>query len=155
MLKPMRMQKRQTSNESATKALSEGTYGVLSTISEDKTPYSTPLNYVYYDNAIYFHCANEGHKLDNIKQNSAVCFLVVVKATVNASKFTTNYESVIVNGRAQILDKSENTVPLMKIISKYSSDFMDKAQSEIDKYCDKTTVVRVNIESIAGKSNII
>ena len=34
---------------------------------EDGYAYGVPLNYVYVDNSIYFHCAKEGHKLDNIK----------------------------------------------------------------------------------------
>lgn len=155
MTNPMRLKKRQMPQEVAIQALIEGSYGILSTISEDNTPYSTPLNYVYYDNAIYFHCANEGHKLSNIKKNNAVCFLVVTEATVNPAEFTTKYKSIIVNGTAQILDQSENAAPLMALIGKYCSDFMDKAQDEIDRFYNSTTVVKVSINSIIGKSNNI
>lgn len=32
-------------------------------------PYIIPLNFGYADNAIYFHCAREGKKIDLIKLN--------------------------------------------------------------------------------------
>ena len=40
-------------------------------------PYAVPLSYVFHDQCIYFHCATEGHKLDNIRANPAVSFCVV------------------------------------------------------------------------------
>ena len=40
------------------------------TIGTNGYPYTTPLNYVYYNDKIYFHSAKVGHKLSNIKENS-------------------------------------------------------------------------------------
>ena len=57
--------------------LESAEYGVLSTISTDNTAYGTPLNFVHKDGAIYFHCAKEGHKIDNISSNSSGCFTIV------------------------------------------------------------------------------
>ncbi len=49
---------------------------------------------------IYFHCAPEGHKLENLSGNNKVSFCVVGKTQVLPDKFATNYESVIVFGTA-------------------------------------------------------
>ena len=51
-------------------------YGTLSLISEGK-PYVVALNFVQYKNAIYFHGAKEGKKIEAIKSNPNAAFLVV------------------------------------------------------------------------------
>jgi uncharacterized protein len=46
-------------------------------IANDNTPYIVTMNFGYNggDNpCLYFHCANEGRKLDMIRQNNYVCF---------------------------------------------------------------------------------
>jgi len=73
-------------------------YGVLSTASTDGYAYGVPLNYVYINNSIYFHCAVEGHKTDNITVNNKVSFCVVGEIEVLPDKFSTRYQSVIVFG---------------------------------------------------------
>ena len=50
--------------------------GSLATTSYDGSPYITPLNFLYRDGCIYFHCALSGRKLDNIAANPRVCFCV-------------------------------------------------------------------------------
>ncbi|MFL0197848.1 pyridoxamine 5'-phosphate oxidase family protein [Clostridium sp. WILCCON 0269] len=70
--------------------LINGEYGVLATNGEDGYNYATALNYVYINDKIYFHCATEGHKLDNIKVNNKVSFCVVGKTQVVPNKFTSN-----------------------------------------------------------------
>ena len=70
MKREMRRKDRMISEEECLKVLEEAEYGSLATISEDGTPYITPLNFVYTDGALYFHCAKDvGHKLDNIARN--------------------------------------------------------------------------------------
>ncbi|NLB53024.1 MAG: hypothetical protein GX808_08820 [Syntrophomonadaceae bacterium] len=59
-------------NTEAIELLKAGEYGVLSSVSENGYAYGVPLNYVYFDNSIYFHCAAEGRKLDDIKKNDKV-----------------------------------------------------------------------------------
>ncbi len=66
MFKEMRKKDREVLGEDIEKILTNGEYGVLATVGENGYPYTVPLSYVYQDNSIYFHCAKEGHKLDNI-----------------------------------------------------------------------------------------
>src|SRR5689334_11917769 len=84
----------------ARELLERGEYGVLSSCGPDGQPYGIPLSYCVIGDAIYFHCALEGHKLENIVADSRVSFCVVGTTEVLPDKFSTRYESVIVSGRA-------------------------------------------------------
>ena len=42
-------------------------YGILSLVGEDGYPYGVPINYVYYNNAIYLHSGKLGYKYIIIK----------------------------------------------------------------------------------------
>lgn len=77
MQRPMRRADRAMDLEDAAALLSQGTYGVLSTVGGDGKPYAVPLSYIFRNGAIYFHCATEGRKLDNLAANSAVSFCVI------------------------------------------------------------------------------
>ena len=62
----MRRKEKMISREDIMEVLASAEYGILSTVSADGMPYGTPVNFVYADDAIYFHCATEGHKLSNL-----------------------------------------------------------------------------------------
>src|SRR5512139_1817387 len=96
----MRKKDRAVSEDEAKGILLKGEYGILSTVSPDGQPYGVPLNYSYTGDGIYFHCAVEGHKLENIQANNKVSFCVVGQTEVLPEKFSTKYESVIVFGEA-------------------------------------------------------
>ena len=70
----MRRKEKMISQEEIMEVLEKAEYGVLSTVSGDGIPYGTPVNFVFMDGAIYFHCATEGHRLGNIAANDNVCF---------------------------------------------------------------------------------
>ncbi len=76
MFKKMRRKEKELAKEEVVKILLEGEYGILATIGENNYPYTTPLNYVYHNNAIYLHGALEGHKIDNIKYKIKYLFLL-------------------------------------------------------------------------------
>ncbi|HCA40114.1 MAG TPA: MFS transporter, partial [Aminobacterium sp.] len=66
MFKEMRRKDRELSNKEALALLELGNYMVFSTLSQDGYSYGVPLHYVFINNTIYFHCAMEGHKLENV-----------------------------------------------------------------------------------------
>ncbi len=108
MFKNMRKSERQLGNDEIKDILNSGEYGILATTGENNYSYAIPLNYVYWNNSIYFHCAFEGNKIDNIKINNKVCFCVVGKAEIIPNKFTTKYKSAVAFGQASsISDEDE------------------------------------------------
>lgn len=148
----MRRKNREISLEDAVKILERGEFGILATCGSDGYPYAVPLNYVYSDNSIYFHCAIEGHKLDNIKNNERVSFCVVGSAKVLPEQFSTLYESTIVFGRAKKVFGEEKRNALVKLIEKYSRDYLEEGLKCVNEILDKVCIVKIEIERITGKA---
>jgi uncharacterized protein len=150
-MKSMRRIERQMTVDEAIILLKAGEYGILSTSGKDNIPYGVPISYILKDNAIYFHCALDGSKLDKISENPRVCFTIVGKTKVLPDKFSTEYESVIAFGSASIANTMEKKMALLEIIKKYSPDFIEEGNLYIEKAQDKTIVVKIEIEELTGK----
>lgn len=137
--------------ENAEELLKHGEYGVLSTADKNGVPYGVPLNYAYDGKKIYFHCAPEvGRKLENIADNSNVCFTVVGKVERVPEKFSTRYESVIVGGTATVAEEKEYALALL--IEKYSPDFAEAGAKYIERAAYKTAVYAITVSELSGKS---
>jgi nitroimidazol reductase NimA-like FMN-containing flavoprotein (pyridoxamine 5'-phosphate oxidase superfamily) len=134
--------------------LQNGEYGVLSTVDGNEQPYGVPLNYLLMNNCIYFHCALEGHKLDNLVANPKVSFCVVGRTNVLPAEFSTEFESVIVFGLASVIDGEERYQALTGLIEKYSPEFISEGAAYIEKFDSQTCVVRVTIEKTTGKAKV-
>jgi len=132
--------------------LQNGEYGVLSTVDGNEQPYGVPLNYVLMNNCIYFHCALEGHKLDNLALNHKVSFCVVGRTNLLPAEFSTEFESVIVFGRASVIEGEERYQALNALIEKYSPDFVSEGSAYIEKFDSQTHVVRIEIAKMTGKA---
>ena len=100
-MKKLRRKDRAITEEEAVALLNKAEYGVLSTVSENGKPYGVPLNFCIINDCIYFHCAVEGQKIDNIKQNKLVSFCAVGNTELLPDKFGTKYESIIVSGEVE------------------------------------------------------
>ena len=151
MFRELRKKKRELSKEDTIKVLKEGREGVLSTISENGYPYGIAVNYVYHNNCIYFHCANKGHKLDNISQNNKVSFFVNSNITIIPQDFTTHYKSAVVFGRAFITTDDEKRNAIIAIGEKYSHPHMEEGLKYIDKAINALTIVKIEIDHLTGK----
>lgn len=142
-------------NKKAIEIIIKGSYGVLSTTGEDGYPYGIPLNYSYWDECICFHCAQQGHKLENIDFINKVSFCVVTKSEILASKFDTDYESTVVFGTAiEVTENSEKNDILMSIINKYSADYVPVGKNYMKKYWDETKVFKIEINHLTGKAHV-
>jgi uncharacterized protein len=152
MTQPMRRADRAIPDNEARAILEQGEYGILSTASSDGQPYGVPVSYSYAGDVIYFHCALEGHKLENLSGNNRVSFCVVGKTQVLPDKFATNYESVIVFGKAFEVTDDEKRAGLVELLKKYSPDFMEKGERYLNGDGHKAKVYKIVIESMTGKA---
>lgn len=152
MFRKMRLFKKEMSKEDAVKILENASHGTLAVFGDKDYPYAVPLNYVYYKDSIYFHCALNGHKIDSIKGNNKVSFSIIGQSKVIPEKFTTEYESVTVFGKAHIItDKDAKEDALIALIKKYSNDFFEDGLKEIDQFIIRTCIVKIEIEHFTGK----
>lgn len=152
MFGEMRRKDREIGADEAASILKKGEYGVLSTMGENGYAYGVPLSYVYIDNCIYFHCAVEGHKLDNIRNDDKVSFCVVGRTELFPEKFSTIYESVIVFGKAAEVYDDEKSRAFTALLEKYANEYLEKGKEYIKKADSKTKVIRISIDHITGKA---
>ena len=150
-MRELRRKDRKIHLEEAISLLAQCQYGILSTVDNEGQPYGVPLNYIYKDNCIYFHCAHHGHKIDNIEDNPRVAFCVVGNTKIVPDKFATEYESAIVFGIASEVHGTERYNALIGLLEKYSPKFIKEGKHYIEQYDKATKVMRIEIEHISGK----
>jgi uncharacterized protein len=151
-MKELRRKDRAITEDEAMALLNKAEYGVLSTITENGKPYGVPLNFCIIDHCIYFHCAVEGQKVDNIKQNKSVSFCAVGKTEVLPDQFGTKYESAIVTGEVEEVFDTNKQMALEGLLHKYSPDFVDKGIKYIEGLKEKTRVFKITIDKLTGKA---
>ncbi len=135
--------------------LYKATSGVLAVSGDDDYPYAVPLNFVYDDSKLYFHCAKKGHKLDGISQNDKVSFCVIDQDQIVPEEYTSYFRSVILFGKARILDDpEEKRKAIEKLAEKYSPNHKEGRLKEIDNSFHQVCLVEVQIEHISGKQAI-
>ena len=151
-MKELRRKDRAITEEEAIALLNKAEYGVLSTVSENGDPYGVPLNFWVIDHCIYFHCAVEGQKIDNIQQNKSVSFCTVGNTKILPDKFATKYESVIVSGEVEEVFDMNKQLALEGLLHKYPPEFIDKGIKYIEDLNEKTRVFKITINKLTGKA---
>lgn len=152
MGRELRRTDRALTEPEARELLERGEYGILSTCGPDGQPYGVPLSYCVLDNALYVHCALEGHKLANMTADNRVSFCVVGTTELLPARFSTRYESVIVSGRAEEVFAGEKQRALEGLVAKYSPGFRDEGSRYIAATGDRTRTFRITIGAISGKA---
>jgi len=151
-MRTVRRKDREIGTHEALELLSKCEYGVLSTVGIDGQPYGVPVSYAYKDNCIYFHCALDGHKIENIENNPKVSFCVVGDTKVLPEKFATEYESAVVFGIASELQGVERNNALVWLLEKYSPAFIEEGKIYIDQKDKATKVIKIVIDHMSGKA---
>lgn len=156
MFREMR-RKRQLMDENACICiLNNGTSGVLGVNGDDGYPYTIPLNYIYEDGKIYFHGAKSGHKIDAIRKDCKVSFCVVGMEQNVPEKFTAYFKSVVVFGKASIVEnEDEMREAVTKLADRFSPDEPhEKRDAEIMREWKSLAIIRIDIEHMTGKQSI-
>ena len=135
--------------------LRQTTSGVLSVLGDDDYPYGVPMSYAYDDGKLYFHGMPAGHKMDALKKHDKVSFTVIETDHIVPDEYTTYYRSVIVFGRAKIIEDPEEKVDaLLKLVDKYSADYREGSMEEINGKLKAVCIFVVDAEHISGKEAI-
>lgn len=138
----------------AREILKNGEFGVISmTDATTGGGYGVPLNYVWNgENAIYIHCAPEGRKLENIAANNNVSFCITGKTHIVSGAFTTEYESIVLSGKATTdISKDERMKALRLIIDKFSPSHREKGYEYCKASFERVRIIRIDIDAWSGK----
>ena len=156
MFREMRRKQQQLSPRENDEILRRCTSGVLAVTGDDGYPYAVPLSYVYQDGKLWFHGAVTGHKLDAVLQNDKVSFCVIDQDEVVPEKLTSAYRSVIVFGRARVLeDEAEIRRAARWLGEKYDPANSSDMDREIDQAIHRMRMIRLDIEHMTGKEGIV
>ncbi len=153
----MRRKDRERDEAFAWNVFDKAEYAVLATINSDGTPYCIPLSTARRtvngrDRVIYFHCAYQGQKIDNIRRNPAVTLTCASDVRVPEGRFTTEFESCVITGRAEIVEEeSEKTEGLRAICEKYTPAMMDRFEQTVQSSLSSTCIFRIIPLTVTGK----
>jgi uncharacterized protein len=99
--------------------------GRLGTLDREGYPYITPVNFVFYEQCVYFHCAPAGEKLANLLRNPRVCFEADVPLAYLEAAFNPEgnpcrshqlYHCVIIRGVARIVPNGELKIAVLNAL---------------------------------------
>ncbi len=143
--------------------LNKATYGTLA-LCKDHRPYSLPINFVSFDEVVYFHGSKKGKKIDIIKANSFASFSVVEAYSVVPSYFGSNdglacpathfYSSVIIDGDIKFVDDCDEKIAMLtKLMQKLQQEgkYRPLDESIYTKMINATTIYKLVPQSLTAK----
>ncbi|MEW6605681.1 MAG: pyridoxamine 5'-phosphate oxidase family protein [Thermoproteota archaeon] len=138
--------------------------GRVASIDKDGYPQVIPMNFVWYDNAIYMHSHPFGEKLDNIRRNpnvgfevdQHVCFLPSYYFhPTDASQADTLYISVVIKGKAELVtDSEEKAMALNALMEKYQKEGRYKTLDAEMPVVEEVAIIKVVPTDMRGKYKI-
>ena len=150
--RPMRRARQALPEEECFRILENGYRGFLSVVGDGGYPYTVPINFVFEDGRLYFHCAKEGHKLDALRACDKACFTVLDEPEKEPGDWWYHVRSVICLGRARALaDEAERLVRLRSLARKYFPEGYD-IESDITRNGPHAEILEFTIEHISGKA---
>ena len=150
MFREMRRYKQALTEEECAEILRRERRGVLATLGDDGYPYAVPLNFVYEDGKIYFHCAAEGHKIDAIRRCDKASFCVTEQGERAPGEWWFKVRSVIAFGRVRMLEDRDEVLSRVRALGlKYAAP--DYVEKEIQKDGKRVQCLELTIEHMTGK----
>jgi hypothetical protein len=123
---------------------------------DEQYPYIIPLNFgISYDSEniiLYFHGASKGKKLSLIQKNNHAGFEMNTSHKLitgdTACGYTMEYESVVGNGKIEILSENQKMEALNHIMKNYSNS--EKFEYD-DQYLRIVCAYKLTVTQITGK----
>ena len=148
----MRRKDRQRDEIFAMEIVDQCAYVVLSMVDPDNKAYAVPLSIVRDGTYIYFHCAQEGYKLECLRENPEVCLVCVGNVCPALDRFTTAFSSAIVKGNCEeVTNDTEKINALRLLCQRYTPQNMAAFDQAIVRSLARTAVYRIAITQITGK----
>lgn len=152
----MRRNEREVANKDEIESIISHSDVCRVAITNENTPYIVTMNFGYTGGknpCLYFHCANEGRKLDMIRRNNYVCFEMdtdhIIYKGEKGCDWGMKYSSVVGYGKIFFVeDYAEKIAGIGHIMDHYGSSGF---YSFDEKVLAQTTVLRLDISEMTGK----
>lgn len=151
MFRKMRRFRQQITEEECIEILKSEPRGILAVHGEDGYPYALPIDFLYEDGKIYFHCAKEGHKIDALKKDERVSFCVYDKGFRKEGDWALNIKSVILFGRIRFVEDREESIALVRKLALKYYPTPEGAEEEVRKAGSRVQMLEMTIDHMTGK----
>ena len=115
-------------------------------------PYAVFVNFIYRNNVLFVHSANEGHKIDLLRADPRVGFTVATDVQVVPERFSTRYSSVSGWGVATLV---EDPAERQEVFAGFAAKYQAACPSPVPEAMSRRiAVLRIAIESMTGKQSL-
>jgi hypothetical protein len=124
----------------------------------ENEPYIVTMNFGFVpvgNGILYFHCANEGRKLDMIRKNNHVCFQMDTDHKLYGGEkgcdWGMNFSSIVGYGDISIITDNDKKIEGLNVIMSHYG-----ATGEIiygENVLGRTTILKLEITGITGKKH--
>ena len=137
--------------------LKKGKYLTISMCRKNE-PYIITLSYGFDDtqNALYFHSANLGLKLDILRENSNVCATTIEDLGYIDGACSHKYRSVVIWGEMTIIKDLKEKKHGFNVLLNHLEENPNKMKRRFfkdEKSYDDTCIMRLDIKKVTGKAS--
>jgi len=138
--------------------LKQGKYATISMCRKNE-PYIVVLNYGYdqIKNALYFHCAKSGLKIDFINENPQVCGTIIDDLGYLTDECEQRFRSVVFWGEMFFIEDLEEKKygidVLINHLEKNPEKVKEKSIKSEQRYID-VGILRLDIKELIGKKSM-
>ncbi len=144
-----------TDKDEIRRILHEGKYAAIA-MCRNNEPYVVTMSYGFDEpkNALYFHCANIGLKLDFLAVNENVCGTVVEDGGYVVNECSHRYNSAVFWGKMSVVESLEEKIHGLAAMVDQLEERPGRRKDEIAGYKDEFDdfkVLRLDIQDITAK----
>jgi len=138
--------------------LKRGKYAVIS-LCRENLPYIVTMSYGFDEqrNALYFHSALKGLKLEFLSQNSRVCATVIEDHGYKMDQCSHAYRTVVFWGQMSVVSELQEKKHGMEVLFRHLEDNPDPIRARnfrSDLDYRRVNILRLDIEEITGKQGL-
>ncbi len=114
------------------------------------SPYAVPISVAEHELSFYFHCAKQGHKIDNLREDSRVCITCVGSAVADETALSVAFESATFFATAEeVMGRDEKLGALEALCRRFAPS--QNPTGQIEALVDRTAVWKLHILGSSGK----
>lgn len=151
MFREMRRFKQQLPEEECIGILKREPRGVLAVLGDGGYPYTVPIDFIYHQGKLYFHCAKEGHKVDALKACDKVSFCVMDKGELEEGDWAPYFKSVVAFGRIKFMEDHDETIEMVRLLGRKYYPDAEGVEKEIEKDGHRVLCLEMTIDHMTGK----
>jgi len=133
----------------------EGKYATLA-LCQEGIPYAVTMNYGFCEaeNALYFHSAASGRKIEALRSNPQACATVIRDEGYQTGRCTHHYTSVVIEGRVEFLETREEKMAGMGVLFRHLEANFEEKEARLAGLpgdLEKVAVFKLPLDAICGK----